>query len=64
MLTDVKPDDGHHVVLSLHFQAGLRVSPSRIRIERSAGPAATPIPFVRLMLDEPAPVATITWDKR
>ncbi len=63
VLTDVKPDDEHHVVLSLHFQAGLRVSPSRIRIERFPDPHEA-IPFVRLLLDEPAPVATITWDKR
>lgn len=63
VLTDVKPDDEHHVVLSLHYQAGLRVSPSRIKIERDSDPRDA-IPFVRLLLDDQAPVVTITWDSR
>ncbi len=63
VLTDVKPGDDHHVVLSLHYQAGMRVSPSRIHIEQQQDPHEA-IPFVRLVLDEPAPVVTITWDKR
>ena len=62
LLTDVRPEDGS-VVLSLHYQAGLRVSPSRIKIERHKDPRDA-IGFVRLMLQEPAPVVTITWDKR
>ncbi len=62
VLTDVRPADGY-VVLSLHYQAGLRVSPSRIHIERHPD-SHEAIPFVRLWLDEPAPVVTITWDKR
>ncbi len=57
------PGDDHQVVLSLHYQAGLRVSPSRIHIERHPD-SQEAIPFVRLWLDEPAPVVTITWDKR
>ncbi len=62
ILTDVKPENGH-VVLSLHYQTGLRVAPSRIKIQPQNDPRDA-IPFVRLILDEPAPVVTITWDKR
>jgi hypothetical protein len=65
VLTDVKPEvkpEGGSVVLSLHYQAGMRVAPSRIKIEYHPDPD-DPIPFVRLLLDEPAPVVTITWDK-
>ena len=62
LLTDVRPEDGS-VALSLHYQAGLRVSPSRIKIECHKDPRDA-IGFVRLMLQEPAPVVTITWDKR
>ena len=62
ILTDVKPQEGV-VLLSLHYQAGLRVAPGRIKIWPAPDPR-DPIPFVRLTLDEPAPVVTITWDKR
>jgi hypothetical protein len=62
VLTDVRPSGGQ-VCLSLHHQAGLRVSPSRIRIEPLTD-AHDVTPFVRLKLDEAAPVVTITWDKR
>ncbi len=63
VLTDLRPDEKHWVVLSLHYQTGLRVSPSRIRIDAYSDPREA-VPFVRLELDEPAPVATITWDRR
>jgi len=53
ILTDVKPE-GQHVVLSLHYQEGLRVAPSRIKIERQTDPRDA-IPFVRLCLDDQAP---------
>jgi hypothetical protein len=61
VLTDVKPEE-KTVVLSLHYQAGMRVAPSRIQIDRQTDPD-DPIAFVRLKLDEPAPVVTIIWDK-
>jgi hypothetical protein len=61
VLADVKPQDGN-VVLSVHFQAGMRVAPSRVKIRRHID-ADDPIAFVLLELDEPAPVVTITWDK-
>ncbi len=56
------------VLLSLHHQAGMRVSPSRVhiesaRIERAELPSDS-IPFVRLWVDEPVTRVTITWDKR
>ncbi len=61
VLTDVKPEAGN-VVLSMHYQAGMRVAPSRIKIRRNTD-ADDPIAFVRLEMDDPAPVVTITWDK-
>jgi hypothetical protein len=60
VLTDVKPKAGN-VILSMHYLDGMRVAPSRIKIESLPDP--NDIPFVRLELDEPAPVVTITWDK-
>ncbi len=48
------------VVLSLHYQEGMRVTPSRVRIERAVGPE-DPIPFVRLRLSEPVGRIMITW---
>ncbi len=51
VLEDVRPDNGE-VVLSLHYQAGLRVTPSRVRIERATDPR-DPIPFVRLLVKDP-----------
>jgi hypothetical protein len=60
ILRDVVPDDGK-VVLSLHYHGSLRVSPSRVRLEREPD-AADPIPFVRLRLPAPASLVTISAD--
>jgi hypothetical protein len=58
------PEDGDGaVVLSLHYQAGMRVAPSRVRLEPTVE-TSEPIPFIRLRLAEPAARLTITWDKR
>jgi hypothetical protein len=58
------PDDRRgQVVLSLHYQAGMRVAPSRVRLER-AEESPDAIPFVRLLVDDPVTRLTITWDKR
>ena len=46
----------------MHYLDGMRVEPSRIKIHRKTD-ADDPIAFVRLELDDPAPVVTITWDK-
>ena len=58
-LADVVPEDGT-VVLSMHYQAGMRVSPSRVRIEKEADPN-DPIDFIRLRLQGPVSRVTITW---
>jgi hypothetical protein len=59
-LSDLVPEDGQ-VVLSLHYQAGLQVSPGRIQIERELDPY-DPIPFVRLRLPGPVARLTLTWE--
>jgi hypothetical protein len=59
-LGDVVPEDGV-VVLSLHYQTGLQVSPSRVRVERELDPY-DPIPFVRLRLPGPVARLTLTWE--
>jgi hypothetical protein len=55
-LADVVPQDGT-VVLSLHYQNGLRASPARVVIEREPD-ASDPIPLVRLRL--PGRIAHLT----
>ena len=62
VLGDVIPYKGR-VVLSLHYQTGMRVTPGRIQLEADqTSPDA--IPLVRLLLDDPAARVTITWQKR
>jgi hypothetical protein len=63
-LGDVVPDPKEGVVLlSLHYQSGLQVSPGRIQIERALDPS-DPIPFVRLRLPGPVSRLTLTWEGR
>jgi hypothetical protein len=62
-LADVVPDKNGEVVLSLHYQSGLQVSPGRIQIERALDPS-DPIPFVRLRLPGPVARVTLTWEGR
>jgi hypothetical protein len=71
----VPPHDGpdnhgkKQVVLSLHYQDGMRVAPDRVlldscpmeRVDAVTGDAR---PFVRLWIEEPVTRVTITWDKR
>ena len=76
ILGDVTPSRGgsdNHgkkpILLSLHYQAGMRVAPSRVHldshsIERVNSMPADSRPFVRLWVDEPVTRVTITWDKR
>ncbi len=59
-LADVLPEDGE-VILSLHYQSGLRVSPGRVQIERDPDPY-DPIPLIRLRLPGPAALVTLTWE--
>ncbi len=60
-LGNVVPDTGE-VVLSLHYQSGLRVFPSRIKIERELNPL-DPVPLIRLRVPGPTTCITLTWDK-
>jgi hypothetical protein len=59
-LADVVPENGS-VVLSLHHQDGMQVSPSRVQIERHID-ALDPIPLVRLNMAGPVARVTITWE--
>ena len=61
-LAEVVPRDGV-VVLSLHYQAGMRASPSRVQVERELDPYDR-IPFVRLRVPGPVTRVTLTWDDR
>jgi hypothetical protein len=58
-LADVEPEDGV-VLLSLHFQTGLKATPERVAVE-SEEDRGDLIPFVRLRMDRPAGVVTLTW---
>jgi len=60
-LADLVPDASGAVVLSLHYQTGLRASPARVHVERDPDPR-DPVPFIRLRLDEPMTLVTLTWD--
>lgn len=51
------------VVLSLHHQAGMRVRPERVKIERAVDPQDA-IPFVRLRMSGPVGRIFITWEGR
>lgn len=76
VLADViPPRDGSaqhgkkQIQLSLHYQAGMRVAPSRVvvdsySIERAHSVPGDDRPFVRLWVEEPVTRITITWDKR
>ena len=68
LLADVVPqavpgESAGQVVLSLHYQAGMRVRPARVRLEQAVDPQDA-IPFVRLRADEPVGRVFITWDGR
>ncbi len=52
-----------HLVLSLHYQEGMRVRPSRVRIEKAVD-SQDSIGFVRLRMSEPVGTILITWDSR
>jgi hypothetical protein len=61
MLGNVVPHNGE-VIISLHYQAGMRASLDRVRVER-ADPGDDIIGFVRLRLVAPAACVTLTWDR-
>lgn len=62
-LGDVVPNEDGEVVLSLHYQAGMQVSPSRVQLERELSPY-DPIPFVRLRVPGPIVRVTLMWEKK
>jgi hypothetical protein len=69
ILSDVVPAPAHdsikegQVVLSLHYQEGMRVTPGRVRLERDETYTPDTIPFVRLRMAHPVACVTITWEK-
>jgi hypothetical protein len=60
VLTNVVPRDGK-VVLSFHYQSGFCATPSRVKVEKETD-ALDSIPLLRLRVDSPVSVITITWD--
>jgi hypothetical protein len=61
LLGDLVPDNGV-VVLSLHYQAGMRASPGRVQVEREQS-GDDPIGFIRLRLAAPAACVALSWDR-
>jgi hypothetical protein len=59
-LADLVPDKNGNIVLSMHYQPGMRVSCARVQIERESDPH-DPVDFIRLRLQGPVARATITW---
>jgi hypothetical protein len=59
VLGDVLPEDGK-VVLSLHYQAGMQVSPHTIQVEREPD-ALDPIPLIRLRITCPLTRVILSW---
>ena len=61
MFANVVPIQGE-VVLSLHWQAGLRASLDRVQLERAVS-SDDQIGFIRLKLAAPAACLTLTWER-
>jgi hypothetical protein len=59
-LADIVPEDGE-VILSMHYQSNMRVSPGFVQIEREID-LADPIPFIRLRVPGPVARVSIVWD--
>jgi hypothetical protein len=59
-LAEVVPVDGE-VILSFHYQSGMRATPGSVRVEREPD-ALDPVAFIRLRLDGPVACVTLTWD--
>jgi hypothetical protein len=63
VLEDVQPDPQGAVVLSCHWLAGLRTSPSYVRVERAPDPRGQgAVDFIRLQMPGPVPRLSLTWD--
>jgi hypothetical protein len=61
-LEDVVPENGV-VLLSLHYQPGMRASPSRVRVEPETDPHDL-VALVRLRVDGNVARVTLTWSDR
>jgi hypothetical protein len=59
-LADVVPEDGT-VLLSMHYQPGMQVSPGRVQIEKEPD-AQDPVPFIRLRVPGPVARLTLSWN--
>jgi hypothetical protein len=61
VLEDVRPENGQ-VLLSLHYEAGMHVTPSRVAVQRAQN--KDDVDFVRLLIADPVVTRiTITWEK-
>jgi hypothetical protein len=60
ILGDVVPEDGV-IVLSLHYQTGLRVMPDLVQPERDPDPT-DPTPFLRLRMPGPITRLVLSWE--
>ncbi len=62
ILSDVVPDPATGtLVLSLHHQPGIRVTPSVVRVERDPDPF-DPIPMIKLLVPGPTSRIVLTWE--
>jgi hypothetical protein len=61
---DVVPDSNGTVVLSMHYQEGMRLAPGRVQVERCVGDVHDPVPFVRLRVASPVSRVTLIWEDR
>jgi len=59
-LADLEPEDGE-VILSMHYQAKMRVYPGYVQVERDLD-LDDPIPFIRLRCLGPVARLTIIWE--
>ena len=59
-LADIMPEDGE-IILSMHHQSRMRVSPGYVQIERDLN-LEDPIPFIRLRVPGPVARVSIVWD--
>ncbi len=61
VLTDVVPNELGEVVLSLHYQPGLRVAPTVVYVDADKD-LFDPIPLVKLRTPGPVSRVTLTWE--
>jgi hypothetical protein len=61
VLTDVVPNEAGEIVLSLHYQPGLRVSPTVVYVDGDKD-LFDPIPMIKLRSPGPVSRVTLTWE--